>query len=291
LAIKISRSLVRTPLGYKTLQSPVTNILRTYGVIPTYNNMMKSIKLYLIFLIGIMVFAGCNRRAANLEPDNTYTLTGTLVKNLDIDQLLVIAAFKRNDTTLNRAIINIGNDTLANAANQYIFTYDDPSDLAAGDYYLKIKDTVTAWSDSVLFTVPGDFAIDTLSGIPENRVYRTSNTVSISFLISLESDGYLYAIAHEDSTYSNHGFSEYVTSGAASVTIDKEQMTFPENINDTIRYEVYMYSYTGTPSNTPFLPVVLNTELLNDNISKLDFTGNFGVVMVTPRDSLVAVTQ
>jgi len=251
---------------------------------------MKAIKLILPFLAGILVISGCNRRASLPEPDNGYTITGTVVKNLDTDQLLVIAALKRNDTTLNRAVLSIESDTLENLANQYVFTYNDPSDLPPGDYYLKINDTSQVWSDSVAFTIPGDIAIDAVTGVTEDRIYRSSDIVYVSFLISLNSDGYMYSVVNEDSTYSGKGLTEFVPLEATSVALNRNEIEMPDAVNDTIHYNVYIYSYTGSPVTTNFLPSPIPSGL-TPNINRLEFSGQFGVVVVSPRDSLNAVAN
>jgi len=251
---------------------------------------MMARKLILLILAGVLVISGCNRRANLPEPDYGYTITGTVVKNLDTNQLLVIANLKRNDTTFNRAVLSIRSDTLENLANQYIYTYHDTADLRAGNYYLKINDTSQAWFDSVAFTVPTDVAIDAVTGVTADRIFRSSDIVYVSFLISLNSDGYMYSVVDEDSTYSGKGFTEFVPFEATSVALNRNEINMPDAVDDTIHYQVYIYSYTGSPVSTNFLPSPI-PDGLTPNINRLEFSGQFGVVVVSPRDSLNAVTQ
>lgn len=250
---------------------------------------MNRYHLIFILLLTLISFQGCNRRGSGFSQEDGYRLSGSVVKNLDTDQLVVTATLKRNDTTFNRGVLTIGTDTLENTANQYILTLNSASALSAGDYYLKINDTALGWVDSVAFTIPANFQITDITGVAEDRVFLASDIAYVSFSVSLQSDGYLYTAVLNDQTYSGQGTTEFVTEGATQVSYTPREIEVPDTQADTNRYFIYIYSYTGSPSTSSFLPARL-ADGLTDNIDRLDFKGNFGAVLITPRDSLIGTS-
>lgn len=252
---------------------------------------MRKITKTLWLLALAMAITGCNSRLAP-QPDNEgYYLEGALVKNLDTDDLNISIILKRNDTVYQNAVISVAGDTLTYAAGRYLYAYADADQLPAGQYYLKVADPSESFADSITFSIPQDFTIQDISGVNDDRIYRSSDIVSISFEVSIGSTGYAYAVVMNDETYDNIGYAEFVTTGATSVTIDKEAaLDVPQNLNDTLKYHLFVYSYTGAPSTTTLLPTRFPVGLAN-NIDRLDFSGKFGAVVITPRDSLNAVAQ
>jgi len=252
---------------------------------------MRNITKTLWLLALASVLTGCNSRPVSKPDTQGYYLEGALVKNLDTDDLNISIILKRNDTVYQNAVISVAGDTLTYVAGRYLYSYPEADDIPAGQYYLKVADPSESFADSVAFAVPQDFAIQDISGVNDDRVYRSSDIVGISFEISIGSSGYVYAVVDRNDKYENIGYAEFVTTGATSVTINKEEaLEVPQNLNDTLKYHLYVYSYTGAPSTTTLLPTRFPVGLAN-NIDRLDFSGKFGAVIITPRDSLNAVAQ
>ncbi len=246
--------------------------------------------LYFSILLIALILAGCNGTITPPDDSARYYLEGALVKNLDSGDLDINVVLRENGTILANAVINAGNNTLAYAAGKYTYSYASLSDLPTGDYILKVAVPADDYSDTVSFTVPADFIITDLTGVPENRDYRSSDIASLLWSVSLGAVGYIYGFVETDQKYSGGGYSEFVESGFTSATINKEEIIFPESPTDTTRYHVYVYSYHNSPVPGNLLPSVM-PEGLGNSIAKIDLAGKFGTIVIAPRDSLNAVTQ
>jgi hypothetical protein len=246
--------------------------------------------LYFSILLIALILAGCNGTVTPPDDGARYYLEGALVKNIDSGNLDISVVLKENGTVLANAVINVGTDTLNYAAGEYSFSYASPGDLPTGDYILKVAVPTDDFSDTVSFTVPGDFIITDLTGVPDNRDYRTVDIASLLWSVSLEAIGYIYGFVETDQKYIGGGYSEFVESGFTSATINKEEIVFPEVATDTTRYHVYVYSYHNSPVPGNLLPSVMPDGLAN-SIAKTDLAGKFGTIVIAPRDSLNAVTQ
>jgi len=95
-------------------------------------------------------------------------------------------------------------------------------------------------------------------------------------------------VVNEDSTYSGKGLTEFVPLGATSVALNRNEIEMPDAVDDTLHYNVYIYSYTGSPLSNNFMPSPIPAGL-TQNIDRLEISGQFGVVVISPRDSLNAV--
>lgn len=253
-------------------------------------DMKKAILLWisLIFALGFISW-GCNRNITPGELTRRYDLRGGLVKNLDNDSVLVSVSFQRNDDYLSTAYLNLVGDTLEyiDSTNSYEFGDTSISSFPGGDYTLTVSDA--PWlTDSVSFTVPHDFAIDSLP-LPEGAVNPGGASVQMQWQTSLGSDGYIIGVALKDTAYVGRGFSEYAGSGFTSATIPPDAFRLSGDL-DTGWYYVYVYSYSGSPSVKQNLPIEIPPGL-TDNISKPNFTGRFGAVVVSSRDSIHVVLQ
>lgn len=256
---------------------------------------MKDTKLLTgLAVILAAILGACNTNVEPEESEFAYFLGGGLVKNLDNNTITIAAHFMRNDTVLESGTIVLKKegspvDTIFfyTGYSAYIITYDSSSSLAAGQYTLKLSDTLD-FEDSITFVIPDDFEIDTVS-LPEDRVNPAGAAVQLVWQISLDSDGYVLAVSHKDSTYGGAGHSEFVTSGATAETIPPDAFRLSGDL-DTGWYYVYVYSYTGSPFTDRNLPVPF-PEGLTENIEKLNLTGAFGAAIVTTRDSIHVTIQ
>jgi len=75
-----------------------------------------------------------------------------------------------------------------------------------------------------------------------------------------------------------------------SATFDSDAFALPSGELDTAWYYIYVYGYKDSPVPGNDIPTVF-PEGLTNSINKLDFTGKFGSIIVTERDSIHAVTQ
>ncbi|MEW5923499.1 MAG: hypothetical protein AB1746_05880 [Candidatus Zixiibacteriota bacterium] len=251
---------------------------------------MKKISVFQIFivLLSLIPYMGCDSSVTDGVTTNKYFISGGLIKNLDLDSSQTIIYLEKDDSLFGDAIISIGADTLDYDSISEVYSMvKTASLLPAGGYFLKVKDL--PWlNESISFNIPGNFQITSIQ-LPDNRVNNGGDPVPMEWSLALNSDGYFYSVNLRDSVYVTAGYSAFVTTGAASVTIPRDAFQQYTDL-DTGWYYVYVCSYSGAPSNDYLLPTTIPDGLLN-NISKLRLTGRFGAIVVTPHDSIHVTLQ
>jgi hypothetical protein len=252
-------------------------------------NIMIKLFILSILLVSLALLCVCDGTSVTpTETNEGYYLSGAIIKNIDLDQLSVLVTLKRNDSVMTNATLFIGDDTLIYGSGQYSKTFADISDLAVGDHVLKLYDT-TFFIDSVMFSIASDFEIT--SKIPAGDAPLTpGNTVQIEWSIPSNIDGYVYSAVKVDETYSEDGYSAFVTSGVTSTTFNSDAFALPSGELDTGWYYIYVYGYIDSPSPSDNIPTLFPNGLAN-SISKDGFTAKFGSLVITERDSIHAATQ
>lgn len=254
---------------------------------------MRKLYFFQIFLVLILFFlcSGCNENVTNGGAAGQYNLQGGLVKNLDIDSASISLSLIKGDTELTDADVRYDGNMIAydSAQTSYIMDFDSSSRVSAGLHRVKLTDL--PWlNDSVLFTVPNNCIITSIQ-LPEDRVNPGGIAVQIQWSVSLESDGYAYGVVLRDSAYVTEGFSAFVPldeGNSTSIPPDAFRLSGNVSYPDTGWYYVYVYSYSGSPASERNLPTAI-PEGLTDNISKPNFNGRFGSIVVTGRDSIYVV--
>ena len=249
------------------------------------------IKLFIlsILLVSLALLSACDGTSVTKPVTNEgYYLSGAIVKNIDLDRLSIRVSFTRNDTVLTTAVLRIGDDTLTYNSGYYFKIFDSISHLVVGNHYLNIVDS-TLFSDSVIFSIASDFEIT--SKIPAGDAPLTpGNMVQIEWSIPTNIDGYVYSAAKTADIYSEDGYSAFVTTGVTSATFNSNAFALPSGELDTGWYYIYVYGYKNSPVPGTDIPTTIPSGLAN-SISKIDFTGKFGSLVITERDSIHAATQ
>ncbi|PKK83738.1 MAG: hypothetical protein CVT49_06885 [candidate division Zixibacteria bacterium HGW-Zixibacteria-1] len=237
----------------------------------------------LIVLLLLVPNMGCDGGVTDGATSSKYFLSGGLIKNLDLDSAQTIIYMEKDDSLYSKAILSIGTDTLDYDSLGEIYAFEKlASVLPAGTYTLRAKDL--PWlNEAIQFTIPGNFQITSIQ-LPDDRINNGGDPVPIIWSLALGGDGYFFSVVLKDSAYTTAGYSDFVTTGTASVTIPRDAFQLYSAL-DTGWYYVYVCSYSGSPSNDYLLPTVI-PDGLNNNISKLRLTGRFGAIVVTPHDSI-----
>ena len=228
--------------------------------------------------------------------DNTYTLQGYFVQNVNISAQKLDyndfgAVMTRNDSALQSAQLFFWTTALIynNISSQYTFgttprSYRTPSVITINivDSTL-LADTVSTFVlDSVWITNSPDSSIPNLNG----------TSVFIEWSAVANSDGYIVAVVHTDSSYQSTGYSAFVTDLSPSTTIPPDAFRY----NNTLVpgwYEIYVYAYTGAPDvdlSSSVLPVPLPSQIA-DNITHTYLTGHFGSLVVSRKKMIQVVSQ
>ncbi|MCP4706620.1 MAG: hypothetical protein GY865_18630, partial [candidate division Zixibacteria bacterium] len=140
-----------------------------------------------------------------------------------------------------------------------------------------------------MFSIASDFEIT--SKIPAGDAPLTpGNLVQLEWSTPTNVDGYIYSAAKTDDIYNNAGYSAFVTSGVTSATFDTDAFALPSGELDTGWYYINVYGYKDSPVPGISIPTVFPDGLAN-SVSKLNFTGRFGSIIVTECDSIHATTQ
>ena len=259
---------------------------------PLLNNMKRYCCIPGVFLAVAVFLISCGDNVRPVEEDHTYILMGGLNKNLDDNSSIVEVYFERDLTIYTDAEIKINAiDVDYNAIrHRYIFQADSSSALPAGAYALNVKDS--SWFNYTFRdTVPSNFVISDIA-LPENRVNAGGEPVQLIWQLSPHNDGYLVAVTQKDSAYIGEGWITFAESGFNQATIPPDAFRLSGDL-DTAWYYVYVYSFTGSPSQSLVdlgLPVSLPSGFI-PNINEQAIAGNFGVIVVSRRDSIHVTLQ
>jgi len=251
---------------------------------------MKKLSLFPIILVLIlMMFSwGCDSVATNGVSTGRYYLIGGLVKNLDLDLAQTVVYMEKNDSLFEEALVIFGDDTLKyDSADELYQSESSASTVSDGNTSLRVSDSPNL-SELLTYAVPGDFQITSIQ-LPDDRTNNGGDPVPIIWSLSLGSDGYFYSVTLKDSAYTTTGFSEFVTTGTASTTVPRDAFQLYSEL-DTGWYYVYVCSYDGSPASDYNLPTAIPPGL-TENISKIRLSGQFGTIVVTPRDSIHVTLQ
>jgi len=250
---------------------------------------MKKLSIFPIILVLILMMFiwGCDSVTTS-DSTGQYYLIGGLVKNLDLDLAQTVVYMEKNDSLFDDATIVFDNDTLIyNGVDELYWSENTASGVSQGSNILRVSDSPNL-SELLSYTVPGDFQITSIQ-LPEDRTNNGGDPVPIIWSLSLGSDGYFYSVNLKDSAYTTAGFSEFVTTGTASTTIPRDAFQLYSDL-DTGWYYVYVCSYDGSPASDYNLPTAIPPGL-TENISKIRLSGQFGTIVVTPRDSIHVTLQ
>ncbi|MFH2037178.1 MAG: hypothetical protein ABIJ45_12305 [Candidatus Zixiibacteriota bacterium] len=250
---------------------------------------MRKTAFYIIAVLGAIVFLnyGCNSNLSPNESIGLYSMFGGYVKNLDNDTNIVAVTTLRNGEPYSTVDFTVFNTLLVydNSDSVYSATVDSAS---LGTYYIYASDTATGLEDSVLFSVPQNIAAPTTS-LPDGNENPGGATVQIQWLASNGADGYAVAVVLADSLYTDYGFAEFVPAINTIYTIPLEAFRPSGGLDpDTGWYNVYVYSYTGSPRTDLNLPYALPAGL-DVNFNRTHLIGSFGSVVVSPKTAIHAV--
>jgi hypothetical protein len=216
---------------------------------------------------------------------HNYDLRGAIVKNLDTDSTLAAVTLKRDNFLYSLADVKIYDTPLGydDITGNFVLGYSGASMPAAGEDTLAVTDTPFL-DRKYSFILPDDLLLTSIS-LPDNRINAGGAPVQIQWSASLQNDGYIFAVVLKDSTYLDDGYAEFVDEGVTSATIPPDAFRLHGDTLAIGWYYVYVYSYTGSPGSTYNLPTSIPAGL-SDNISQVNITGQFGTIVVSPRDSI-----
>jgi len=253
-----------------------------------------------VVLLGVQFGCDGSSSTGDTAETNSYRVRGVLVKDinadsLDADSTRIAVRFRRNDTLLTSALVTLNNDTLVfNRASfaidsVYSFASDSRRLMLPGAYGLGVVDG-SRFSDTMITILPDTFSISFYTN--DSTIDNTNGQeIQLQWTSAANIEGYAIAVVLEDSVYTGHGYSQYVTDPGTQTTIPPDAYrlaTDPEGVAllDTGWYEIFVYGYTGIPDSVlsdPLLPVPLPSNLPGDNIDQDILKGRLGTVVVTKR--------
>lgn len=251
----------------------------------------------MIALALIVALTGCGGGSTGDGGSSRYSyiFSGGLVADLNADSSRVTATLLRNSSAYGSAMVSFDSDTLAYLNSAYRAARIISSSYSAGATTIRVVDTPQL-NAQFTQTVVDSFSISNV--VPDRREKLSSETVQLEWTGSAGSDGYIIAAVKSSDIYTGNGFSQYVTEIGTSETFDNLAFTLDNVLNnqiDTGMYYLYVYSYSGAPDSAltaSYLPVPFPNQLSdNINAGQTLFTGHFGTVSVSLKDSMHVITQ
>jgi hypothetical protein len=244
----------------------------------------------LLLVLPVTLQWGCGGNPTGYRPPGLYTyrFEGAMVKDLDTNFSTIVATLTREDSILPNAVVKFGGDSLSYNDSAF-WRIVLPAGYPPGDYDIEIQDS-SLFRDTLTVTVPHNFAIDSV--FPGSRIKQTGDHVSLEWIGSAGSEGYVITAVKKDAEYTGVGYSEYI-SGTIGTFPDSAFYKPIVDEPDTGWFYVYVYAFTGSPDSTlsaDVLPVPMPSQL-DDNIDIRDLNGRFGTIVVTAHDSVHVVLQ
>ena len=271
-----------------------------------------------LVIVACLVAVGCD--SSGTGPGNggspEYRLVGAYVQDLNSGRAVAVAEVFRRDTlrpaasvTLDTAQLTLGNATtvtdtmIALAAGgdttRYVSTIGPADDSAfaawlssasryAGDGLLVAVEE-GSFDDQAVVTAVDTFSILPDGIVPQNRLVRANDVVTVDWSGSGEAETYVMAAVRADLAYQGAGYSLYATQLTTGGTIPQDAFLTPGTSDlDTGLYRIYVYSVSGAPDSAlsaELLPVPLPSQLA-DNIDQREMRGRYGTVMVCMLDTV-----
>ncbi len=249
-------------------------------------------------LLGLAYLSGCNGKSGPIGPGGelAYTVQGAVVKDVNRNGTIFVAAAVSNDTTVSATTLKFTGDTLSfNDPNFSFFTGIDSvfshtqtpvSSLPAGQYWLYLNDS-SGFDDSIMTAVSDTFSITSIT--PFSHILQGVRQVGVEWSTTSFVDGYVLAAVKQGSTYQGRGFATVAASGVNAGTIPPNAFLSADSLTpDTGLFNIYVYAYYGVPDSA------LASALLPshfpfqgpDNINFEFLKGHFGTVTVAAFDTV-----
>lgn len=262
-------------------------------------NRKRLVGFFMLTLTLAAVLAACGGKGTPPNLFNTYRVSGTLVVDMNRDSVYVsIRLFEANNPATAATIKLEGRSLVYNSASfpvdsVFSIRLDSAMQYVNRVLVLSMSDT-TGFDDTLFVRVPDTFSI--INVIPFNHQTQGLESVSLSWSGSAGSNGYVMAAVQQDSAYSEYGYSLLPTPNTGTGgTIPPEAFSLgPSNNPDTGLYNLYVYArgaITDSAQSSPLLPVPLPANLIDTNIVKPNFFGQFGSILVAPKDTVRVVTN
>lgn len=245
-------------------------------------------------LLAMCGLPGCGGDSTPIGPgdsDNEYHLISSLIKDLNLDIIVMSADLRRNDTIVTDAVISALNDTLIYNGSYYTRTINSAGHLGSGTLANIFRDSVL-FSDTIVSIIPANLAITSV--LPP--VKDPSDQVNVQWTGASFVEGYIIATVKRDSSYMKMGYSQFVTSQATSATIQNEAFTINNySGGDTSPgiYDIFVYAYWGVSDSiltSSLLPVPLPWQLA-ENIDEKKLTGSIGTIVVSQAGSVEVIAE
>jgi hypothetical protein len=251
----------------------------------------------LFLLAALALSTGCNSRGVGPTTEK-YHVSGAMVVDLDRDSTFIAVRVQRNDSIFTSATVRVNNRALAYADlslgldSVYTFVTDTVQSYLNAAIPFIVQDA-DSFADTTLIQSADSFSIQITN--PALRLLQPIGNVQVEWTGAAGSGGYILAAVHRDSAYIGWGYSILAASVQANAgTIPSAAFVLTDGLNpDTGWYHVFVYAMTGSPDSaisSALLPAPMPNQFV-DNIAKKELGGNFGVLIVSRRDSVRSAVQ
>jgi hypothetical protein len=248
--------------------------------------------LLLLGILALSLILACNGNPIKPTLVPTYSITGALVVDPNLDSNQIMIGVTRNDSILTTAVVYFNGRQIpfTNSAAVFdsVYYYQEDSVFAYVNKHIDLRFTdPNRYADTFHVAVADTFSILTVD--PFNHLLLGIGNCTINWSGADLAETYVMAAVKSDRAYQGLGFSAYPISNITGGTIPPGAFAYPiTELPDTGLYNIYVYAVTGSPDSAfthYMLPVPLPDQLSN-NISEEDIAGRFGAVTVVYFDTL-----
>jgi hypothetical protein len=251
-----------------------------------------------LLLTGIVFLFGCKSSGPIKPRDQVDTeLRLSIVSDRDVNQTHSIARVQSNGANSRNAELVLDNEVipyrvfLAPPDSLFYKTFSNFRRYLPGLLDFSFDDLQ---GNTLSINVPSVDSFSITSIAPGSRIANGNEPVIISWSGAAGAGNYVIAAVRRPLKYTGVGYSQFVTSGTTSETLNQIAFFQTDGVNpDTGWYDLYVYAIASSPDSVTtrkVLPVPLPDEF-GQNIALSHLTGRYGFISVSKRDSVRIAIQ
>jgi hypothetical protein len=260
----------------------------------TFGKLFPFVVVFLLFPL----FSGCES-SGPIKPraQSDSELLLSIISNRDLNQTHTIARVQTEGSTNRSADVLLDSEIipyrvfLSSPDSLYYKSFNNFRRYLPGLMDFSFDDNE---GNTLDINIPSVDSFSITDIAPGSRIANGNQPVVMSWSGASGASNYVLAAVRRPLKYTGVGYSQFVTSGTTSETLNQAAFFQTDGVNpDTGWYDLYVYAIAASPDSLTtrkLLPVPLPDEF-GQNLALTNLTGRYGFVSVSRRDSVRIAIQ